>query len=76
MLDKNFEAFIVYVTSLSINLILIHLAKKAQIALLIAEKVKIPTNYLNSLDDFSEKKALMLSKITKLNKYAIKLQED
>ena len=53
----------------------IYPARKTHIALLIAKEVKISTNYLDFLDVFSEKKALILSKITDLNQYAIKLQE-
>ena len=63
-------------TSLSLNLILINLTRKAQIALLIAKKMKIPTNYLDFLDVFLEKKALVLLEIIELNQHAIKLQKD
>ena len=66
-LDENVEAFVVHVTSLSLKLISIHPAQKAQIALLIAKKVKIPTNYLDFSDVFLEEKALVLSEITDLN---------
>ena len=38
-LDKNIKVFVVYVISFSLNLIPIHLAQKAQIALLDAKKV-------------------------------------
>ena len=41
-LDENVEAFVVHMTSLSLNLILIHPAQKAQIALLVIEEVQIP----------------------------------
>ena len=54
---------------------LIHPARKAQIALLIAKEVKILTNYLDFLDVFSEEKASVLPEITDLNQYAIKLQK-
>lgn len=50
----------------------IHPATKAQIAWLVAEKIKIPAEYLDYLDVFLEKKAWVLSK---LNQHAIKLQE-
>ena len=73
-LDENLEAFVLHMTSFSFNSILIQLARKAQKALLIAKKVKIPTNYLDFLDIFSEKKALVLPKITELNQHAIELQ--
>ena len=41
-LDKNIEAFVVHVTSLILTLMLIHLAREAQIALLVIEDVQIP----------------------------------
>ena len=53
----------------------IHPAQEAQIALLVAEKVKISTKYLDFLDVFLEEKALILPKVTKLNQHTIKLQE-
>ena len=59
-LDRYVKAFLVYMISLSLNLMLIDLAKKAQIVLLIAKKVKIPTKYSNFLDVFLEEKALIL----------------
>ena len=40
-LDKNIEAFVIHVTSLSLNLMLIHTAQEAQIALLVIKKVQI-----------------------------------
>ena len=52
---------------------LIHPAKKAQIALLIAEEIKISVKYSDFLDVFPEEKALVLLEITDLNQYAIKL---
>ena len=72
-LDKNVEAFVVHVTSLSLNLILIHPAKEAQIVSLIVKEVKIPTNYLNFSDIFSKERALVLPEITDLNQHAIEL---
>ena len=53
----------------------IYPARKAQIALLVAEKVKIPIKYLDFLDIFLKDKALILPKITELNQHAIELQE-
>ena len=53
----------------------IHLAKEAQIALLVAEEVKIPIKYSDFSDMFLEDKALILPKAIKLNQHAIKLQE-
>ena len=63
----------VHVTSLST--MVIHPAREAQIALLVAEKVKIPTEYSDFSNVFSEEKALILSEATELNQHAIELQE-
>ena len=62
-----------YITSLSLNLILIYLAQKAEIVLLLTKKVKILIKYSNFLDIFSKEKVLILLKITGLNLYTIKL---
>ena len=72
-LNEKIEAFIVYITSLLT--MAIHLAKKAQIVLLVAEKIKIPIQYSDFSDVFSEKKALILPNATELNQHATKLQE-
>ena len=53
----------------------IYPAREAQIALLIAKKVKISTEYLDFSDVFSKKKTLVLLKITDLNQYTFKIQE-
>lgn len=74
VLDKNVKAFVVHVTSWVVSMS-IHLAWKAQITLLFAEKVKIPNKYSDISNVFSEKKALVLLKILKLNKYVIKQQK-
>ena len=73
MLDEHVEAFVVHVTFLST--MAIHLAKKAQIALLVAKEVKILTEYSDFLDVFSKEKALIFLEATELNQYAIKLQK-
>ena len=75
-LDKDVEAFVVYVISLSLNLMPIYPAQKAQIALLVIEKVQIPSKYSDFLDIFLKEKALILSEIIDLNQHAIKLQKD
>ena len=66
-----------HVISLNISksTMLIYLAKKAQIALLLAEKVKISTKYSDFSDVFSEKKASTLLELIKLNQYAIEWQD-
>ena len=53
----------------------IHPAREAQIASLIAEEVKIPTEYSDFADVFSEEKALVLPKRTNLNEHAIELKD-
>lgn len=52
-----------YVTSFYLSLMLIHLVKEAQIALLLTKEVKI----LDKYSDFLENKILELSKISDLN---------
>ena len=52
----------------------IHPNKKAQIAFLFIEKVKIPNKYLDFANIFSKKKVLMLPERIKLNEYAINLK--
>lgn len=51
-LDKNIEAFIVYVISFNSNSMSINPAKKPQIALLIVKNVKILNKYLNFSNSF------------------------
>ena len=75
-LDEHVEAFVVHVTSLSLNSMSIHPAREAQIALLVAEEVKIPTEYSDFSDVFLEEKASILPEVIELNQHAIKLQED
>ena len=74
-LDEHVEAFVVHVTSLSLNSMSIHPAREAQIASLVAEEVKIPTEYSDFSDVFLEEKASILSKVTELNQHAIELQK-
>ena len=54
----------------------IHLAQEVQISLLIAEKVTVPAEYLDFADVFSKESAKVLPKSTKINKHAIKLEDD
>ena len=69
-MDKHIEAFMMYVTFLLT--MAIYLAKKTQIVLLVAKKLKILIKYLDFSDIFLEKKALILPETTELNQYAIK----
>ena len=72
-LDEHIEAFVVHITSLLT--MAIHPAWKAQIALLIAKKVQIPSKYSDFSDVFLEKKVLVLLVVTDLYQHAIKLQK-
>ena len=54
----------------------IHLAQKAQIALLLAKEVIIPKEYLDFADIFSKKFVQVLPECIKINKHIIKLQKD
>ena len=74
-LNKNVKAFVVHITSTNLNLMPIHSAQEAQIALLIAKEVKISTEYSDFSDVFLEEKTSILLEKTKFNQYAIKLQE-
>ena len=72
-MDEISEIFVVYIASL--NLVLeIHPDSEAQIASLLTEKVKIPDEYLGFTNIFSEEKALVLPKRTKLNVHTINLE--
>ena len=53
----------------------IHPDKAAQIAFLLAKKVRIPNKYSDYADVFSKVKALMLPERTELNKHAINLEK-
>ena len=70
------ETFIIYVTFFNLAPILIHSDRKAQIASLLIEKVKISDKYLDFINVFSEKKALVLLEQTKLNEHIIDLEDD
>lgn len=67
ILNKSVEAFIVHMTSFNLSLILIHLAKKAQIILLFTKKVTIYNKYSDFSNNFLKKKLLILLKISNLN---------
>ena len=53
----------------------IDLAKKAQLALLLAEKVTVPTEYSDFADVFLEKSANVLPEQTRANEHAIELEK-
>ena len=75
-LDENVEAFVVHVTSLSLNSMPIYPAREAQIASLVIEEVQIPSEYSDFSDVFSEERASTLPEATDLNQHAIELRED
>ena len=70
MLKENIEAFVVHVSSLK-SRITIDQARKAQIALLLAKKVTIPTKYSDFADVFLEKSANVFLEQTRVNEHAI-----
>ena len=73
-LDEKSETFVIHVVSLNLTPG-IHPDKAAQIASLLAEKVRIPDKYSDFTDVFSEAKALVLLKCTKFNEHAINLED-
>lgn len=75
-LDENIKTFVIHISSLDLRLkITIHLAKNAQITLLLAKKVTVLAKYLNFADVFLKKSIEILSKFTKANKHAIELEK-
>ena len=73
-MNKKSETFVIHIAFL--NLVSgIHLDRKAQIAFLFTKKVKISDEYSDFTDVFSEEKALVLPECTKLNEYAINLED-
>lgn len=75
VLNENVEVFVVHLTFFSFNklTIIIHLARKAQIALLFTKKIKISNNYLDFSNVFLKKNALVLQELIKFNQHAIEL---
>ena len=55
--------------------VIVHPDSEAYIASLLIKKVKIPNDYLDFVNVFSEKKALVLPKRTKFNEYVINLED-
>ena len=75
MLDEKFETFVVYMASFNLTPG-IHPDKAVQIASLLTEEVKIPDEYSDFADIFSEEKILVLTEHTKLNEHVIDLEDD
>ena len=75
-LDENIEAFVVYVSSLSLgSKMTIHPALKAQIASLLAEKVTVPAKYSDFANIFSKESGKVLPERTGINEHAIELED-
>ena len=74
-LDENVKAFMINVVSFT-SKILIHLAWKAQIALLIVKKVLVPAEYSDFAYVFSKESAEVLPKRTGINEHAIKPEDE
>ena len=72
-LDKNIEVFMIYISSLRLRII-IHLVKKASMALLLSEKVTILAEHSDFANMFLEESANLLLEQTKVNEHAIKLE--
>ena len=63
-----------HVSSLRLRMT-IHLAKKAQMALLLAEKIIVSAKYSDLANVFLEKSSNVLSEQIGVNKHAIKLEK-
>ena len=74
MLDKNVEAFVIHMI-LFTSQIIIYPAWKAQIALLLAEKVTVPAKYSDFVNVFLKNSAKVLPKRTVMIKRIINLEE-
>lgn len=78
-LDEELNTFVVHVEALEAPLaeMAIHPSRETQIAALKQDKapIKVSAKYSDFSDFFSEKKALVLPELTKLNQHAIDLQD-
>ena len=74
MLDKNIEDFVMRVSFLEWKII-IHLAREAQIALLLAKELNVLVKYSDFADIFSEKSKNVFLEQTIVNGHAIKFEE-
>ena len=73
-MEKNIEAFVVHVNSLRLR-ISIHLARKAQVAMLLTKKFTVPIEYSDFADVFSKMSANVFLEWTGANNHAIKLEK-
>ena len=74
ILDENIEAFVVHVSSLELRMT-IYLARKAQLALLLAEKITILAKYLDFAYVFLKNSANILWEQIRVYEHTIKLEE-
>ena len=74
MLDENIKTVVMHISFLGSKMT-IYLARKAQMALLLAKKVTIPAKYLDYADIFLEKSANVLPEQTRVNEHIIKLEK-
>ena len=73
-LDENVEAFVVHISFFKLRMT-IDSARGAQLTLLLAKEVTVPTEYLDFADVFLEKSANVLPERTGVNEHAIELEE-
>ena len=73
-MNENVKVFIVYVSFLGLKMTIFS-TRKAQLALLFAEKVTVPSKYSDFDDMFSEESANVLPEQTGVNKHAIELEK-
>lgn len=71
LLDKDIEAFLVYVNFPSLGSMIIYSAQEAQTALLHLKKATISTKYVDFVDIFSKESAKMFLERTSINKHVI-----
>lgn len=67
------KVFVVHISTLAAK-ITIYFAKKAQIFIVLVEKVNIPVKYLNFIDKFSKNSAKVFFKYTRSNKPVIEFE--
>ena len=73
-MDKNIKAFVVHLNILDSKM-MIHLAKKVQIALLLDKKVTVLAEYSDFANIFLEKLANVFLEQTGANEHSIKLKQ-
>lgn len=76
VLNENFEASIIHISSLNLKLITINSAWKAQMGLLLIKEIIVPIEYADFIDVFSKELANVLPEKTSINKNTILLVND